>query len=43
MFNNLDSYLNTKRKLTCELLVQGIDGSLSMVGRENDENILYGE
>jgi hypothetical protein len=38
MFNNRDSYLNTKIVvlLTCELSTCGLDGSPSVVGQEND-------
>jgi hypothetical protein len=41
MFNNRDSNLNTKYivvSLTCELSTCGVDGSPSVVGRENDDD-----
>jgi hypothetical protein len=47
MFNNRDSGLNTKYtvvSLTCELSTCGVDGSPSVIGRENDggDDTLYG-
>jgi hypothetical protein len=43
MFNNLDFDFNKKDKFTCELTACGVDGSLSVVGRENDGGELYRE
>jgi hypothetical protein len=42
MSNNLDSDLNAKDKFIYELSTHGVDGSSSVVGRENGGGILYG-
>jgi hypothetical protein len=43
MFNNLNSDLNTKDKFNYELQACGVDGSPGVMGRGNDDGVVYGE